>query len=58
MIRVQSETLSKERLMAGRKMVKNLENQGYSHMAILYFVGERYGVSGTYEGDDFVITLF
>ena len=58
MIKLEGKNLSKEKLKVGRKMVKELEDQGYSNMAILYFLGEKYGVSGTYEGDDFVITLF
>jgi len=58
MIKVKGNNISDEKLKAGRKMVKELEDHGYSHMAILFFVGERFGVSGTYEGDEFVITLF
>lgn len=58
MIRVESTNLNEEKLKNGRKMVKELEDLGYSHMAILFFLGEKYGVSASYKGDNFVITIF
>ncbi len=57
MIKVESNTLSKEDLIGKRNRVSELEAAGYSRMAILYFMSEKNTVSGTCENDDFVITL-
>lgn len=57
MIRVESETLTSEELKEKRKKVELWQNYGYSKMAIFYFLGQNYSVTGTYDNEEFVITL-
>lgn len=55
--RVESKTLSEEQLERARKQVKEWEDGDCLKMAILHHLGQTYTVSGTYEGDEFVINL-
>lgn len=58
MIKVESNKISETDLAGKREQVKRFEKAGFSNMAILYFMSENSNnVSGTYQGEDFVITI-
>lgn len=57
MIKVESNTISETDLVGEKEQVRRFEKQGFSHMAILYFMSENNSVSGTYRDNDFVITI-
>lgn len=54
---VKSETLTTEELEKVRKQVEKWNAEECMNMTILYYLGQNYTVSGTYEGDEFVINL-
>lgn len=59
MVRVQSgnNTITTEELTQMRMAVAEMEKNQWLKMTMLYYIGQAYSVSGTYEGEDFVITL-
>lgn len=57
MIKVESNTISEIDLVGEQERVRRLEKQGFSHMAILYFMSKNNNASGTYRNNDFVITI-